>query len=172
MNRIPGDIQQHIKDLTKASGLDESEESVEKMARAWIEKMDCFEETIRDQNMEEIDFFEKNDKRGAIVLTYSGSILNVGPVVDDRRHVEYASIGIRTDVPENAVSDDSRLSSDILIGEAAAFESGPVKTTSSVHKIAVCNENMSIEEQEETLSNTTVMLSDDFIKINQTIIAD
>ncbi len=172
LDQVPGDIQQHIKDITKASGLEDGEESIEKMAQAWLEKKDCFEEKINDQSMEEIDSFEKEDERGALILTYSGSLLNVGPLVDDARNVEYTSVGIRTDVPESASGDNAKLAGDITVGAGAEFEVGPVKSTSAVHKIAVCKEELTVEEQEETIGNTTVMISEDFVKINQTIIAD
>ncbi len=172
LDQIPGDIQQHIKDLSKASGVGEDEESVEKMAQAWLEKKDCFESKISEQDMEEVESFSKDEEKGALVLTYSGSLLNVGPLVDDVRNVEYTSVGIRTDVPQTASGDNAKLAGDIIVGKGADFEVGPVKTTSAIHKIAVCKEELSPEEQEETLSNATVMLSEDFVKINQTIIAD
>ncbi len=172
LDQIPGDIQHHIKEITKTSGLDDSEESIELVAQAWLEKKECFEEKIQDQNMEDVDSFEKEDERGALVLTYSGSLVNVGPIVNGARKAEYTSLGIRTDVPDSASSDNAKLGGEVKINEGMEFEVGPVKSTSSVHKIAVCKEEMSAEEQEETLKNTTIVLSDEFVKINKTIMTE
>ncbi len=172
LDQIPEDIQRHIKDLTKTSGLGDDDESVEKMAQAWLEKKDCFEAKISEQNMEEIESFSKDDEKGALALTYSGSLINIGPLAEGARKVEYTSLGVRTDVPQSASGDDAKLGADVEVGKGAEFEVGPVKSTSAIHKIAVCKEDLSMEEQVEALGNTTIMLSEDFVKINQTIIAD
>jgi len=171
LNQVPEDIRQHIRDLSGSSGLGSNEASVEKMAQSWLEKMRCFEEKIKEQDMEEIVYFEKKEGRGALILTYSGSLLNLGPLSDGIRQIEYSGIGIRTDVPEAAVRGESKLACDISVGAEAVFEAGPVKKTSTVHKIAVLRENKSIEEQMEALNNTRDSLSGDFIKINKKIIA-
>ena len=42
-DQVPGNIHEHIQDITKTSGLEDNEESWEKMAQAWIEKRDTFE---------------------------------------------------------------------------------------------------------------------------------
>ena len=120
--------------------------------------------------MEELDSFEKEDERGAIALTYSGSIVNIGPLVDEVRNVEYTSIGLRSDVPDSADNDASKLAGDVKIDDNIDFEVGPVKSTSPIFKIAVCKGDLSAEEQEEALKETTIALSDEFAKINSTII--
>ena len=171
LNQVPEDIRQHIKNLSGSSGLGSNEESVEKMAQAWLEKKRRFEEKIKGQDMEEIVYFEKKESRGALILTYSGSLLSLGPLSDGVRQIEYTGIGMRTDVPDGAVRGKSKLACDISVGVEAIFEAGPVKKTSTVHKIAVLRESKSIEEQMETLSNTKDSLSGDFININKNIIS-
>lgn len=172
LDQIPEDLQGHIKDITKSSGLEDNEESLEMMAKAWIEKKEVFEETIMNLNMEEFDTFEKDDEKGALVLTYSGSLVNIGPLVDDARNVEYTSITIRGDVPDSAKGGDAKLGGDIKVDEEIEFEAGPIKSTSAAFKIAVCKGDLSIEEQEENLSKATMMLSNEFSKINKTIITE
>ena len=171
-DQIPDDIQHHIRDITESSGLENNEESLEMMAKAWIEKKEFFEERIESLDMEELDSLEKDDERGALVLTYSGSLVNVGPQVDDVRKVEYTSISLRGDVPDTAKGDEAKLAADINIDEGMEFEAGPVKSTSSILKIAVCKGDLSAEEQEEKLTNATMILSDEFIKINKTVISE
>ncbi|MCU0821893.1 MAG: hypothetical protein MUC95_05400, partial [Spirochaetes bacterium] len=105
------------------------------------------------------------------VLTYSGSLLNLGPLAEGGRRIEYSGIGMRTDVPDGSVCGKSKLACDISVGVEAIFEAGPVKKTSTVHKIAVLKEHKSIEEQMETLSSTKDSLSGEFIKINRKIIS-
>ncbi len=168
--QIPDYIQDHIKELTKTSVLPNTEESVEKIAQAWLEKKKTFEEEISKMNMEEIDSFEKINEKGALVMTYSGSLVNVGPLVDNARKISYVSIGLRKDVPEMLTKENCRLASNIIIGDPVEFENGPVKKTSQVFKIVVCKEELSANEQEEIIDKATTVIIDEFVEVNKTII--
>ncbi|MBN2041049.1 MAG: hypothetical protein JW864_13485 [Spirochaetes bacterium] len=172
MDQIPGGIQSHLREIIQTSGLENNDESLEKMAQAWLEKQKAFEENIESQSMEELDTFSKDDERAVLVMTYSGSLLNAGPIKDSGRNIEYTSIGIRADVPNSAVGDNAVFSDDVEVDKELSFESGPIKSTSAVFKIAVCKENASFEEQEETLKNVTEVLEEEFTKINKTLILD
>jgi 23S rRNA G2445 N2-methylase RlmL len=88
------------------------------------------------------------------------------------RKAEYASIGLRQDVPETAAKDDSRLAEDIRIDGEVAFAAGPIKQSSPVFKIAVPMEDMEAEEQEELLSQVTQLLAEEFVEVNKTIMLD
>lgn len=171
-DQIPANLQSHLRDITKTSGLEYGDESLERMAQAWLEKKNAFEDKIQSLFMEELESFPKDDERGALVMTYSGSLLNAGPVKDDARSIEYTSIGIRADVPDSATGDDAVLEEDIEVDKEIKFKSGPIKSTSAVFKIAVCKEDVSVEDQEETLSNATLALEEVFTKINKTLILD
>ena len=122
--------------------------------------------------MEEVDYLEMDDNRGCLIMTYSGSLLNIGPLVEGVRKAEYASIGLRQDVPETAANDDSRLGEDIRIDGEVAFAVGPIKQSSPVFKIAVPMEDMEAEEQEELLSQVTQLLAEEFVEVNKTIMLD
>jgi hypothetical protein len=169
-NQIPVNLQEHIQDITRTSGLEYNDESIEKMAQAWIEKKNAFEEETSSQAMEDVTVFSEDDERGALVLTYSGSLLSVGPLQKGVRRVEYSSIGIRSDVPASAVGERSVLGDDIEIDKEVTFKSGPIKNTSLVYKLAVCEDELSAEAQLETLNNATVALEEEFTNINKTII--
>jgi hypothetical protein len=171
-NQLPEQIQYQVKDITKSSGLEDNEESLELMAKAWIDKKEVFEEKIGDLGMEECDTFDRDNEQGAIVLTYSGSLINVGPLVEGSRNVEYTSIGLRSDVPDSANNESSRLGEDINIDEGIKFEVGPVKSTSAVFKIAVIKDELSAEEEEEKLAEATIIIADEFAEINKTIIVE
>jgi hypothetical protein len=170
-NQLPINIQEHIKEITKTSGLEYNDESFEKMSQGWIEKKNAFEENIASLFMEEFNTFEKDDERGVLIMTYSGSLLTAGPVQGDSRTIEYISVGIRADVPKS-VTGNGNFAEDVEVDKEVRFKSGPIKSTSAVYKIAVCKENISAEEQLETLNNATVALEEEFTNINKTIILE
>ena len=172
LEQIPENIRSHVKQLAKTAGLPDTEESVEAIAQGWLEKRDSFEEQVQSQGMEEVEYLEKDDERGCLVLTYSGSLLNVGPLVDDVRKAEYTSIGLRQDVPEAASKENSQLAADIRVDEEVAFSAGPIKQSSPVFKIAVPKEEMAAEEQEDLLSQVTQILTEEFVEVNKTIMLD
>ena len=70
-------IQGHIRQIAKTSGLEDGQESLEKLAEAWTMKRDAFEAAMRERGLEEIPFFGADEERGALALTYSGSIVTV-----------------------------------------------------------------------------------------------
>ena len=172
LDQIPEEIRGHVREITRISGLPEGEESVEKIAQAWLEKKKTFEEEIQKMKMEEIDSFTKEDERAALALTFSGSLVNIGPLVEDRRKVQYMSIGLRKDVPDLAERDDSVLAKDINIDEPIEFVKGPVRSTSQIFKIAVFTGDLSAEEQEEKITEVTQIIGEEFVEVNKTIIAE
>jgi hypothetical protein len=163
-------IQDHIRQISKTSGLPSNPETLELMADAWIEKKNCFEEALGGNNMEEVSFFGRAEMKGALILTYSGSLINLGPQVDGIRRCEYTSLGLRTDVPASALEEASVLAADIEADEPAQFEKGPIKTSSPVFKIAVAKEKMPAEEEEALLTQVTQDLAEDFVEVNKTVI--
>jgi len=170
LDQIPSNIQQHIKGLAQSVKAEEGEDAVEKVAQAWLDKKAVFEDKIAEMGMEEVDNLAKDDEKGAIALTYSGSLVNIGPLVDDVRTVKYSSIGMRTDIPESAESESSNLASDVEVDGIIQFEGGPVKSTSQIFKIAVCkDEDMSPEEQQQTIIETATIIEEEFVEVNKTI---
>ncbi|MFO8063265.1 MAG: hypothetical protein ACQETQ_10780 [Spirochaetota bacterium] len=169
LDQIPEEVQDHIRRITKTSGLPDTEESVERMAQGWLEKKQAFEDKLSELNMEEVDEFGTEEERGALVLTYSGSILNLGPITDGVRRAEYLSIGIRQDVPESATHAEAVLEEDVALDEVATFKSGPIQKSSPVFKIAVNSEELEPAEEEEKLTEATQVLADEFVEINKTV---
>ncbi len=165
-------IRQHIQQLVKSAGLPDTEESLDSLERAWQEKLDSFEKQVEERDMEQVEEFDAEDERGALLMTYSGSLINLGPRGDDGRFVAYHSIGMRNDVPESAETDNTDLADDLQVDDGAAFTNGPIKKSSPIFKIAVIVEEMGEEEQEELLAEVTQMLTEDFIEVNKTIIQE
>lgn len=164
-------IRAHLQGLIKSSGLPETEESLDEMARVWFEKKDMFEGQIKALDMRELERFSADDPRGALLLTWSGSLLSMGPSGGDRagRRTEYASIELRTDVPHLAMSEQGELESDLTLGEAAKLRAGPVSSTSALLKIAACDPSVPAEEQENRIREATIFLTNGFVRINRTV---
>ncbi len=168
--KVSEEVQNHLKQLAGSINLPEGEDALEILAKGWLEKEEGFISRIEKENLEEVDTYPVNEARGGLLMTYSGSLLTIGPLCDDGRNVDYASIGLRTDVPESASKGGSVLKKDISIGEQAVFTIGPILKSSPVFKIAVVSEEMPIEEEEELLSDVTQVLADEFAEVNKTLI--
>lgn len=163
-------IQDHIRQISKTSGLPSTPDTLDLMADAWIEKKHCFEEALGQNDLEEISFFGRTEPKGALILTYSGSLINVGPLVEGLRRCEYTSLGLRTDVPASAVEEASVLAADVETDEPAQFEKGPIKTSSPIFKIAVAKAKMAAEDEEALLTQVSQDLAEDFVEVNKTVI--
>lgn len=172
LDLIPEKIREHIKGITRTSGLPDTEESVEKIAEAWLEKEKKFVEEIEAQKMEEVEILRKDESNGAVIMTYSGSLLNIGPVIENRRKVSYASIELRQDVPHLLTTEGSVFTEDLAAGQRAVFENGPVQKTSPIFKIAVSSIKLPPEEESAKLEDVTLMLTKEFVDVNKTFVKD
>ncbi len=167
LDQIPVELQEHVRQITRTSGLPDTEDSLEMIAQGWLEKRKRFEKIVTRMNMEEIDLLEASDERGCLAMTYSGSLVNVGPLREQGRTAQYASIGLRKDVPEAAAKESSELAADVRVGAEISFKVGPVRSTSPVLKIAVTSEEMDLEEQERVITKATEVLTREFVKVNK-----
>jgi nucleoid DNA-binding protein len=168
-NSLPESIKQHLKSITETSGLPDTPDSLAKITDNWFEKKSMFEAQIKSLDMIETDKFAKDDKRGALMLTHSGSLISLGPLRNDTRWVEYSSIKLRSDVPDILVKEDAKIASDTGTDNILQFADGPLKSTSMLLKIAVCKDDVGIEEQDMRIREATVFLTNGFIKINRSI---
>jgi nucleoid DNA-binding protein len=166
---LSGTIKTHLASLIKSSGLPENEESLETMAKVWWEKKKMFEGQIKALDMQEIHVFTPDDPRGALLLTYSGSLVSLSPSAQGGRRVEYASIQLRTDVPHLMVMERATLAGDAALDAEARFTGGAIQNTSALFKIAVCGPEVSPEEQEKRIREATIYLTNGFVKINRTL---
>jgi len=172
LDQIPVQIRDHIRQITKSSGLPDVEESIEMIARGWLEKKGLFEAQVQSLGMEEVDELAGDEERGALVMTFSGSLLNIGPLREEGRNVQYASIGLRQDVPETAEREGSRLSAELRCGEPARFSPGPIASSSPVFKIAVTSAELGVEEQEQVITKATQILTQEFVDVNRELEAE
>ena len=171
-DQLPDMIKDHVQEITKTSGLPPDDESVEKISKGWLEKRQVFEDFTKQFQMEEVESYEGDDVRASLALTYSGSLVKIGPLVDGVRKVQYTSIGLRSDVPDVADKEGSIIDGSITVDDSIRFEVGPVKNTSPILKIAVVSGQLSIDEQEEQVTEATQIITDEFAEVNKTIIAE
>lgn len=163
---VPENIQKHLHSVIKTFGLEANEETMGRLVNGWLEKEESFKEQMFNLGMEEVGSFESRDERGVLALTYSGSLISIGPIIEGDRKVDYTSIGFRQDVPETLTKEGSSLSDSIMLDKGITFNGGPIKQTSPIHKIVVCPESLSLEEQEDIIEQATTMIIDSFGDIN------
>jgi len=164
---IPENIRKHLQYVSRSFGLSQDNETVEKLAASWVEKLEAFETRMIELGMDEIGSFEKDDERGALALTYSGSLVSIGPLVDGGRKIEYTSIGLRKDVPESVQEENCSLKNDMEVEASIELEGASIKKTSQVYKIVACPFSLNAEEQEDLIDEAKTMIIDTFVDMNQ-----
>ena len=170
---IPPAIEKHLEDVIKTFGLNNDEDTMARLKSGWLEKEESFKEQMFNLGMEEVDRFESYDDRGVLALTYSGSLISIGPMTDGDRKVDYTSIGFRKDVPDSLTKEGCLLAEDMELGKGVVFDGGPIQKTSPLYKIVVCPDSLSSDEQEDLIDQATTMIIDTFAGINQdTLIVD
>ncbi|QQO10267.1 HU family DNA-binding protein [Breznakiella homolactica] len=171
MEDLPSAVQAHLEHLLTHSGLPDTKEFRERLAQAWCKKCDLFEQQAKVLQLEMTGEVARNDPRGFIVLTYSGSIVSVGTGAE-KREVEYASIHLRGDVPKSVEVSATALAEDVRQKHPVTFSGGKLKKTSAVYFIAVCPGDWSADIQNETIREAMIYLTNGFLKINQSIHID
>lgn len=169
---IPESIIAYLREASATFGLANDEETMEKLTESWLEKKEAFEEKMIDMGMDEIGSLDQGDERAILALTYSGSLISIGPIMDENRNVEYTSIGLRNDVPKSLTIDNTNLLSDIEVGKSIEFENCPIKNTSPVFKIVACPEELSVNEQEDMLKEAATVIVDTFVGLNKELLED
>ena len=169
LEQVPQAIRSHLAGLARNSGLPEQEETLELLARAWLEKKRMFEAQVKALDMLEAESLPVGDGRGALLLTASASLVGVGAARPGGRRLEYASIQLRTDVPHLLVEEAASLEGDLAVGREARFGGGSIHSTSPLLKIAVCDPGVSPEEQEKRLREAAIYLTGGFLRINRTV---
>jgi nucleoid DNA-binding protein len=170
--KLPENIQRHLRSVTETSGLPNTEESFALIAENWITKKKMFEDQIRNLDMIQLDSMAKDDKKPALLLTYSGSLISLGAVRNGKRSVEYASIKLRTDVPDLVIMPEAELVNDVKIDACLEFNDGPIKSTSSLLLIACCKDTVKLEDQEMRVREASIFLTNGFARANRKVTID
>lgn len=163
---IPANIKKHLEDVISVFGLEHNEETMNNLIQGWLEKEESFKEQMFNLGMEETGSFEKDDERGVMALTYSGSLISIGPIIEGDRKVDYTSIGFRHDVPGTLTKEGALLAESIGLDKGVVFDGGPIKKTSPVYRIVACPDSLSAEEQEDLIDQASTMIIESFAEIN------
>jgi len=164
---IPENVLKHLHYVAKSFGLGRDDETIQMLADSWAEKLNTFENKMTELGMDEVGLFETEDQRGALALTYSGSLLAISPLSDGGRKIDYTSIGLRKDVPESITDENCLLKEDMEVEKNVEFIGGSIKRTSPIYKIVAAPLSLNDDEQEELIDEAKTMIIDTFVDMNQ-----
>lgn len=165
--QLPEKIRKHLEGLLSSTELARTPQSLDTLAANWIAKKELFEAMAKNLSLETVERLETTDGRAALLLTYSGSLLGLGPVVENGRSLEYASIKLRSDIPEIVACENALVADAIAIDSSASFTNAPIKSTSALHRIAVCAPGVETEEQNKRIREAMIFLTNAFVKLNR-----
>lgn len=171
IDNLPEAVQAHLLYLIRSSSLPDTPEFRSRLAGIWNKKCSLFEQQIHSLDMDLADRMDAEDSRAMIILTYSGSIVSIGPL-EESREVEYASIHLRADVPKSVTVTSTNLEGEVCRDKPVCFSSGQIKKTSAAYMIAVCEADLDHSVQSERIREAMIYLTNGFLKINQSIIID
>lgn len=175
---LPKSIQTHLLGLAAEQKKQNDLKYINLLTEVWTQKEDLFRKQARAVKLELVESVSKKDGRGMMVLTYSGSIICVGPVfltstnINFSRWIEYSSINLRTEVPDIIMEKAANLSADLSVGESVKMGDSRVKSTSPAYLIAVCPEDVNEEEQDKRIRESAVFITAGFMKYNQSLQLD
>lgn len=167
---LPERVRRHLLSMTGGDGPKRTDASFESLAANWLDKRAMFEDQARLLGMERPAAFPADEARGFVAMTYSGSIVALGPRgTDGGRWFEYAGIELRNDVPKLVRAEGVRLESDAAPDSPLLFGSCPIRKTSDVLAVAACPASVPRQEEEKRLREASVFLTNGFVKINRAL---
>jgi len=171
---LPEPIQEHIRTLAANFQKSQDEDFVEVLATVWSKKAQLFLDQTKNVDMQVVDHLDMDEHRGLLLLTYSGSLLSVAPLYAGAkgRWMEYSSIKLRTDVPDIVFENDGNLGSPAQQGHIVKIQGKRLRQTSNLYYIAVCDHKVPLEEQEKRVRESTIFLTNGFMKYNRTLSMD
>jgi len=170
LENLPERVRAHLRSMTESSDLPRTDASLELITENWLEKRAMFESQTKLLGMERLDRFNEGEKRGVILLTYSGSLLALGPAEENGGlWFEYASIKLRNDVPPLVREDGVSIEGAIEPDKPARFGGGSIKHSSDILLMAACPESLARSEEDRRLREASVFLTNGFVKLNRTL---
>lgn len=163
LEAVPGEVRRHLVGLAE-------DDSVEALLDNWLKKKELLERQMSTLEMVSQDSFSRDETRGMLLLTYSGSLIALGPAEEGgSRWMEYASIKLRTDVPEILRRRGVQLKEGAGVDKPLLLEGGPVQKTSALHLVSLCPEGLSFDEQDKRIREAMLFLTNGFVRINRTL---
>lgn len=170
-NDMNPEVLNHLQLLARKTS-DDPESFLKDLKKGWLKKEKIFMKQLESHHMTLESSLSKSEKRAFVILTYSGSILGVGPALEDgSRQVIYASVGLRREVPEKLMEDRLSLKKDVALDREAEFAGGSLKKSSPVYKIAVMNDAPG-RDQTQLIEDATRVITREFVSVNNTIVPE
>ena len=166
---LPEEIRKQIDAMSKASETPKLPDIRERLAMNWLEKFELFKSQTKLLEMFEEGSLPETVGRGLVALTFSGSLISIGPRIAGERWLEYVSIALRSDVPDIVSSQAVAIKGPVNQKEVLAFERGPIKATSAVYRVALCAPQISVDEQDKRIREAAIFLTHSFMKINRSL---
>jgi nucleoid DNA-binding protein len=171
---LPEQIQSHIRGLAKEMNKEHDQAFLAELFATWERKAKLFLEQVQAMNMELVQNIPAGDVRGVLVLSYSGSLLSICPQLPDAngRRIEYSSIKLRTDVPDIIVERQGVVEGAIQLGEGVSLAKSKLQKTSASYYVAVCSASVPLDEQDRRIRESTIFLTNGFMKFNRSLAID
>ena len=171
---MPDGVKQHLAGLAREQGQEQDEEYLADLVAVWKRKASLFEEQARLVHLDVVDAVPSHDPRGAMVLTYSGSLLSIGPATSRTlgRWLEYSSIKLRTEVPDVISDRGVSVPKGMRVGEPVEIGGSQISRTSNAYSIAVCPAGVEEDEQERRIRESTIFITNGFMKFNRSVHTD
>lgn len=175
---LPETIKKHLLGLAAEQNRQDDVEYIQTLTDVWQQKEDLFRAQAKAVKLDLVEEVSNKDTRGMMILSYSGSILCIGPVfltnsnINFSRWIEYSSIKLRTEVPDIIMEKGASLTNPVTVGESVQLEGSKVKATSPAYLIAVCPEGLDEDEQDKRIRESAVFITAGFMKYNQSLQVD
>lgn len=166
---IPAQVQRHLAAI--AADMDDlpEERAMELLVEAWLAKRALYEEQTLAVGMKPVQRIDADDGRGVLLLTWSGSLIALGPATDDGRSLHYVRIGPRSDGPESVSDPQVLVDGAIERDKPIRFASGPISRSSEVLEIAVFDVDTTPADQHERLRQAMIFLSNGFVHAQRSL---
>ncbi len=149
-----------------------SDDYLDSLIKSWKKKEKIFMKQVKSLHMTIESSIPADEKRAFIALTFSGSILGVGPAGQKgMRQVIYASVGLRKDVPDRLLEENLSVKGAVELDHEIVFSGGSLKKSSPVYKIALMNDTLP-QKQNRQIEDATRIMTKEFVSINNTIVPD
>jgi hypothetical protein len=169
---IPADVREHLLGLLSHSRLPPTDEHMNRLTEAWLLKKAAFQKAVEHGRFQAITRLARDDKNGCLALTLSGSLVSIGPLFNGKREISYASIGLRTDVPESLLVPNATLADDIEAGRPIRLSGAKLEKTSVVTDLAATRKDDGGAEQAASLAKADAKLKTEFIRFNKQAIEE
>jgi hypothetical protein len=171
--KLPKEVRNHLNSLPGIAEIIKNPGMEDLLGDSWMQKEKIFMDQVHSYGMRIEHHIPQDEKKAFLILTYSGSILGVGPEGRGKKHqVIYASIGFRKDVPEKLIEENLKIKNEVKIDREVEFSGGTLKKSSPVYKIAVMPGEIAPGDQTRQIEDATRVITQEFVSINNTIVPE